>query len=117
MPCETAKSMRFRVYNINQLPAGVFNYLELRIFRSDPKNHFDTGKEFSITTPDDTAPFWKLYFSKDADDDGITDHSVAGVMLMKLYGFQERLGYVVDWVEGKFIAGNIAGIWYIRRLV
>lgn len=122
MPCKTTKSMRFKVYTISPLPQRMNGNPIPSIH--DPQYHHDTGKEFTITSPDDTLPYWKARDEEDrtARDRGITEYSIAAVMFEKVYGFNGRFvsGWYVDWEPNSYetyMNGNINNHWYIKRIV
>lgn len=127
MPCTTARSMRFHVYTIvaprtvrkEGQPIRSLNMSNDEVYDvHNPINHCDTGKEFTITAPDDTAPFWQEFNNYNGDQ-GINTLSIPGVMLKKVYGFTTRLyGWEIRWApEQAFIAGSAYDRWYVKRIV
>lgn len=105
MPCTRAKTMRFRVYKCDPIPQG----FPTSQIHSKHMRH-DTGKVFSITSPDDTLLWSKSYYGPGTYDQGITEHSIVGVMMKKLFNMEGNYvnGLAVYWSgEGPFISGSV----------
>jgi hypothetical protein len=124
MPCATAKSMRFRLFECRYDGYPSFSDVPAKEFHN-PKYHFDTGKEFDIIVPDDTLPAsleYAKYYGVSKQDYGITRYTIALVMMKKIYGFggdRFTAGWQVnEWTNGKeFMNGTLFGIWYIKRVI
>ncbi len=111
MACTKAKSMRFRVYKIEPNKSGLSIH--------DPRMCSDIVGEFDVISPDDTLPFSLRYYKRPGDV-GITDYSIASVILGKAFDFHGKYvdGAAVSWSgEGQFISGAIYEWCYIRRVV
>lgn len=112
-PCKTAKTMRFHVYDI------VYDVKDLTRNCFEPKNHRDTGREFTITDPDDTRPFWELYYGTGRSATRTINYvSIANVLMKKLFGFNTT-GYSTRWTsaEKEFVEGEVSGLWFIKRVI
>lgn len=124
MACNNAKSMRFRVYEC-KYPVFYRTFDAPSSLHHNPLYHIDTGKEFTITAPDDTLEpsiAYNKYYGRDQVDLGISEDTIAMVMFKKIYGFAGSnfaMGYrVTQWGSGgKFTDGTLHGIWYIKRVL
>lgn len=106
MACINAKSMRFRVYTIDLIINKNGQYFPGKENHNwyDRKFYEDTGKEFSIESPNDVMK--------------ITSTNVGIIMYKKIFGFDRYTGSGVVWEPYKeYMEGHIDSAFFIKRIL